>query len=74
MHSIRVVVIDVKELKLVNELPVSPQVAVGGGAQPRCLGVGEVRLHVDEGGDAVLVLVLPHLAHEGPIEVRLAAE
>ena len=74
MDSVCIVVIDVKELKLVTELPVSPQVAVGGGAQPRRLGVGEVRLHVDERGDAVLVLVLPHLAHEGPVEVRLAAE
>ena len=74
VDAVRVVVIDVKELKLVNELPVSAQVPVGGSAQIWSFGVSKVSLHVDEGGNTLLFLVLPRLAHEGPVEVRLAAE
>ena len=42
---------------------------VRGGTESGGLGVGEVSLHMDEGGDASATLVIPHLAHEGPIEV-----
>jgi len=29
---------------------------------------------MDEGGNTLLFLVLPHLAHEGSVEIRLAAQ
>ena len=47
----------------------SAQVPVRGGAESWGLSVSEVGLHVDEGRDALLFLVLPYLAHEGSVEV-----
>ena len=67
--AIDLLMLDVEELELINELPVAPQVSVSGGAEPRGLSVGEVGLHMDEGRDASPALVLPHLAHEGPVKI-----
>ena len=44
------------------------------GAKFGGFGVSEMGVHVDKRGDAVSALVLPHLAHEGSIEIWLAAE
>ena len=48
--------------------------SIGGGTESWGLGIGEVRLHVDEGGDAMFILMAPDLAHESSVEVRLATE
>jgi len=62
-------VLDLEQMEFIDELPVSAQVPICGGTESRGLGVGEVSFHVDEGGDTPPTLVLPDLAHEGPIEV-----
>ena len=54
-------VLDVEELEFVNELPVSAQMPIGCGAESWGLGVGEVSLHMDEGRDAVVILMAPRL-------------
>ena len=67
-------VLDIEELEFINELPVPAQMPIGGGAESWGLSVGEVSFHVDEGGVTSLFLVVPYLAHEGPVEIRLAAQ
>ena len=74
VDAVDLLMLDVEQLELINELPVASQVPVRGSAQLCRLSVGEVGLHVNEGGDAALVLVIPHLTHEGPVEIRLATQ
>ena len=66
--------VNIEELEFIDELPVSAQVPIGGGAESWSLGVGEVGLHMDERGDTVLVLMAPDLAHERSVEIRLTTE
>ena len=74
MDAVDFLVLDVEELEFVNELPVPAQMPIGGGAESWGLSVGEVSFHVDEGGVTSLFLVIPYLAHEGSVEVWLAAQ
>ena len=48
--------------------------SVGGGTESWGLGVGEVSLHMDERGNTLVILMAPNLAHEGSVEIGLAAQ
>ena len=74
MDSVAFLVLNVEKAEFVDELPVASQMLVGGGAESWSLGIGEVRLHVNKRRYAALALVLPDLAHEGSVEIRLAAQ
>ena len=73
IYAVTFLVLDVKEVKFIDELPVSTQMTVRCGSKTLSLRVREMTFKMDEPRRSSLALVLPHLTHECAVEVGLTA-